>query len=103
MFEDQFAERVWVEVNVQPGGEREVLLMIETELSLNPQEKNFEPAHFNSLTAAVDAYIASSKHYDRAVILPFNKPKSDSDGWKVKFENPFDIRIRSQKSSTTFQ
>ena len=61
MFENRHAERVWVGVNVQPGGEREVLLMVETELSLDPQEENFDPANYNILTAAVDAYTASSK------------------------------------------
>lgn len=90
MLVNQFAEKVWVSVNVQPGRAPEVLLIVETELPLNPQQEDFHPAHYNELVAAVDVYVASSSHYNRAVIIPLNRPKSAASGWKVRFENPFE-------------
>jgi hypothetical protein len=101
LFVNQFAEKVWVSVNVQPGGAREVLLMVETELPLNPQQVNFDHANYNEFTAAVDAFISVSNHFDRAIIIPFNKSKSESSGWKVKFENPLDM-CHKTKSPVTY-
>ena len=73
MFEHTYASRVWVAVNVSTSGELQVVLMIETKIPLDPHNSRFDDESYNSLTAATAAYIASSEHFDRAMIVPFNE------------------------------
>ena len=97
MFEHTNASRVWVGVNVSASGELEVVLTIETELPLDPYNSDFDDESYSSLTAAAAAYLASSEHFDRAMIVPFNEP-SDAQrpaheghhlaGWRFTVRNP---------------
>ena len=73
MFEHTNASRVLVGVNVSVSGELEVVLMIETKLPLDPHNSDFDDESYSSLTAAAAAYVASSEHFDRAMIVPFHE------------------------------
>lgn len=83
MFDHTNASRVWVGVNVSASGELEVVLMIETKLPLDPYNPDFDDESYSSLTAAAAAYLASSEHFDRAMIVPFSEP---SDAQRVAHE-----------------
>ena len=83
MFEHTNASRVWVGVNVSVSCELEVALMIETKLPLDPYDSDFDDESYSSLTAAAAAYLASSEHFDRAMVVPFNEP---SDAQRVAHE-----------------
>lgn len=83
MFDHANASRVWVGVNVSASGELEVVLMIETKLPLDPYNSGFDDESYGSLTAAAAAFVASSEHFDRAMIVPFNEP---SDATRVDHE-----------------
>jgi hypothetical protein len=73
MFEHPHASRVWVSVNVSAAGELEVVLMIETKIPLDPTNLGFDDESYNSLTAAIAAFVATSEHFDKAVIVPVSE------------------------------
>jgi hypothetical protein len=70
MFQHPDAATVWETVNVARGGALEVVLMVETTLTLNPDNPGFDAARYNSLTTAIAEFIGASAHFDCAVIHP---------------------------------
>jgi hypothetical protein len=97
VFKHIHASQNWVTINVSASGALEVVLVVETEIALDPSDVNFNDDNYNSLAASIAAYISSSEHFDRATIVPHQiasaarvvkRSNSHLAGWRFSIEEP---------------
>ena len=63
----------WIILRVGRKGVTTRILRIETDLSLNPNDRNYQKDALDSLTAAAKAYVRDHKHIDSIEIEQFRQ------------------------------
>jgi hypothetical protein len=69
IFKHDTAGSSWISLRVGPKGVTTRVLTIETDLSLNPEDPNYQKDVVDSLIAAAVAYIRDHRHIDDAEIV----------------------------------